>query len=270
VAHRIGHAGAEADLAVGSALRAWVSVADLDGYRAGLERSVEIYQGASLPYSVFSEGLLALVPFWRGNWEEARDSTQDLVARSRTRAVGVWTGTLWSQLFLFQCMLERTDAALPLLAEAEPLLPRGDEAATVGAWTALFGVIEGLAILGRSEESHQLYAAAVGGLRTGAVITHDGRRLLQTAAGIAAAAGGDWERAEHHYETALRQAHDIPFRSEQAEARRWYAEMLMARDRPEDRRRAAMLLDEAIRVYSELRMPRHRKLAETRMSTRRY
>jgi len=86
--------------------------------------------------------------------------------------------------------------------------------------------------------------------------------LLQKSAGIAAACGRQWEAAEQHFETAMRQAHDIPHKVERPEVRRWYAWMLLDRDAPGDRARARQLLDEAIAMYREIGMPHHLEMAE--------
>jgi hypothetical protein len=76
------------------------------------------------------------------------------------------------------------------------------------------------------------------------------------------AAGRQWAAAETHYQTALRQADEIPFVSEQAEARYWYARMLVDRDSPGDRVRAGELLNSAIKVYKKIGMPWHVERAE--------
>ena len=86
--------------------------------------------------------------------------------------------------------------------------------------------------------------------------------LLQTVAGMAAAAGKQWEEAEQHYQTALRQALDLPAVMEQAEVRRFYACMLIDRDGPGDRDKARELLTEAIEGYRRIGMPKHVEMAE--------
>jgi tetratricopeptide (TPR) repeat protein len=117
-------------------------------------------------------------------------------------------------------------------------------------------------VLGERERAAALYHQMLKAVATGTVLTlHGHHRLLQTAAGIAAAAGGQWERAEQHFETALRQAEEIPFRCEQAEARRWFAHMLLDRDAPGDAARARRYLDEAIVIYRQIGMPKHVELA---------
>ena len=82
------------------------------------------------------------------------------------------------------------------------------------------------------------------------------RVATRRAPACAAASGGQWEQAETHYQTALKQAHEIPFRSEQPEVRRWYAEMLLDRNAPGDRDKARTLLGEATGMYQTIGMPK--------------
>ena len=144
-------------------------------------------------------------------------------------------------------------------------LPIATQPNTIGAWTVLFGVVEGLAELGERDAAADLYPAVLDAIETGTLVDFDARRLLQTVAGIAAAAGGDWDAAETHYQTALRQAHEIPFRSEQPEVRRWYAHMLLDRNAPGDRDTARVQLGEAVEMYRAIGMPRHLALAGSRL-----
>jgi hypothetical protein len=89
------------------------------------------------------------------------------------------------------------------------------------------------------------------------------RRLIQTRAGIAAAAARRWERAEHHYQAALQVAEALPSRIEQADLRRLYARMLLERDQPGDRERAQTLLSKARDAYRAIGMPRYAALTST-------
>ena len=97
---------------------------------------------------------------------------------------------------------------------------------------------------------------------TGAIIRWNGYNLLQTTAGIAASCGAQWEKAEGHYETALRQANELPHKLEQPEVRRWYARMLIDRNGPGDRDKAFRLLTEAVTMYRKIGMPKHLGMAE--------
>jgi hypothetical protein len=86
--------------------------------------------------------------------------------------------------------------------------------------------------------------------------------LTARLAAMAAACGGRFTEAEAHFETALRQADELPHLIEQPEVRRWYAAMLLQRGETDDRARAGGLLAEAMAQYRALGMPRHVGLAE--------
>ena len=81
-------------------------------------------------------------------------------------------------------------------------------------------------------------------------------------AGMASAADGQWDKAEEHYQTALRQADEIPVVIEQPDVRRWYARMLIDRHAPGDREKAREMLAEAIAMYRNIGMPKHVEMAE--------
>jgi hypothetical protein len=123
--------------------------------------------------------------------------------------------------------------------------------------------VEGLVMLGERDRAAGLYPAVVDCYdRTGAICaTFDDGRLVHRAAGIAAAAGRQWEVAEGHFHTALRQAAELPHRPEEAHTRRWYGQMLLERDGPGDRQQAQGLLQLAVSDYERMGMRRHVELA---------
>ena len=140
------------------------------------------------------------------------------------------------------------------------------QANSLASWHLLMRVVEGLAVLGEGEQAAALYPVVLEALKLGAVSSWWAFPLIQRIAGIAAAAGGQWENAEEHYETALRQAHEIPHRLEQPEVRRWYAQMLLERDAPGDREKARRILEEAVAMFRELGMAKHLEMAETALA----
>ena len=81
-------------------------------------------------------------------------------------------------------------------------------------------------------------------------------------AGIAAGAGEQWDVAQAHFETALRQAHDLPHKTARPEVRRWYAQMLLDRNGAGDRDKARPLLGEATEMYQTIGMPKHLEMVE--------
>jgi tetratricopeptide (TPR) repeat protein len=165
-------------------------------------------------------------------------------------------------VFLCDCMAGRREPALSLLDKRRSAVPDAGTLNTIGSWCALFKVIEGLAMVGDSTHAATLYPLVVEALANDTVVTFDSSHLLDTVAGMAAAAGGRWDVAEAHYQTALRLADQMPFVSEQAEARYWYARMLVDRDAAEDRRNAKPLLEAALAIYRRIGMPWHVTRAE--------
>jgi tetratricopeptide (TPR) repeat protein len=178
----------------------------------------------------------------------------------------VLAGYDWAGLFYVRAYAGHKEAALAMLDERRGDLPRRGQANTWGAWTMLLAVVEGLAVLGEGREAAKLYPLVLEAIDSGPIMLWFSR-LLQTAAGIAAACGGQWEKAEEHYQTALRLAHELPVVIEQPEVRRWYARMLVDRSSPGDRDKARRLLTEAIAMYSQIGMPKHQEMAQALLSS---
>ncbi len=116
--------------------------------------------------------------------------------------------------------------------------------------------------LGERAHAAALYPLVVEGMATGSIVVFDGSHLLETVAGMAAFAGGDWRAAESHFESAIRTADTMPFVSEQAEARYWYARMRSERDGAGDRESAHALLELARAGYQSIGAGWHRERAD--------
>jgi tetratricopeptide (TPR) repeat protein len=203
--------------------------------------------------------MLGNVHFWRGRWQEAIENHEEA---ARLEPPGFLAGANWGGLFLTRAYVGDSDSALAMLEESRGNLPRPGQANRWGAWVMLVAVVEGLAVLGERDEAAQLYPLTLDAIATGVLAPWGGLRLLETTAGIAAACGGQWEKAEEHFQTALRQAHELPHKIEQPEVRRWYARMLIDRAQPGDRDKARELLTEAVAMYRQMGMPKHVEMAE--------
>jgi hypothetical protein len=79
-------------------------------------------------------------------------------------------------------------------------------------------------------------------------------------------AGRSWDHAEAHLRTALRQAEELPHVPEQAHTRRFFAQMLLERNRPGDQAEATRLAAEAADLYRRMGMARHVELAASGLS----
>ena len=128
--------------------------------------------------------------------------------------------------------------------------------------------VEALGVIGDREGAAGFYPLVREFIETtGVMLDVLALRLLERIAGIGAAAGGRLDLAEACFETALRQADELPCVIETAETRRFYAEMLLERNARGDRDRAHSLLDEALLVYRRIGMPRHEQLARALVAT---
>ncbi|MCH8814923.1 MAG: AAA family ATPase [Chloroflexi bacterium] len=262
LAARLGHVGAL--LAAGRS-RGWrelMLTPELDRFEAFAKSDLELCRSADVPWISNSYRYLGLADFWRGRWDEARKNFQEAASLEQ----GSLGGGDWGFLFLFKAYCGDKDEALAMLQQKMGDLPRSGQPNTNGAWIRLLTVVEGLALLSERESAAGLYSLVIEAIDTGAVVCPLGEKFLQTVAGIAAACGGQWQMAEKHYRTALRQAHELPHKMEQPEVRRFYARMLIDRGGQGDRDKAQELLTEAIDMYGQIGMPKHAEMAEDMMA----
>ncbi len=232
--------------------------ADLDRFEEFARGDLELSRSADMSFSG-SYAFLGLTDFWRGRWAQALESFQEAVRLEPPEGAG---RTQWGKVFSCMAYAGDRDAALAVLDEERANLPRPGRANTFARWGLLQAVVEGLAVLGERDEAAKLYPLVREAIDTGALMGWPNPRLFQTVAGMAAAAGGQWEKAEEHYEKALRLVHELPVVIAQPEVRRWYARMLIDRDAPGDRDKAFRLLTEAIAMYGQIGMPKHVEMAE--------
>jgi class 3 adenylate cyclase/tetratricopeptide (TPR) repeat protein len=263
LAARLGHLGALLIARRSRGVRELMLMADLDRYEKFARGDLEFCHSAGMPWISHSYSYIGLADFWRGRWQEALEHFQEAV---KLESLGPFAASDWALLFLWKAYSDDKREALAMLREKMGDLPRSGQRNTLGAWSMLSGVVEGLAVLGQRDEAAKLYPLVLEAIDTGALVRLWTCGLLQTVAGMAAAAGGQWGKAEEHYETALRQAHKLPVVMEQPEVRRWYARMLIDRDAPGDRDKARELLTEAVAMYRRIGMPKHVEMAQALLS----
>jgi len=123
----------------------------------------------------------------------------------------------------------------------------------------LLSAVEGLYVLGERDRAAGFYDLVVECIERTRTVCPDynDMRLPERAAGIAAAAGRRWDRAEAHFRTALRQAAELPHLPEAGHTRRFFAAMLLERDGAGDKAEAVTLIDEARDLYRTMGMPKH-------------
>jgi tetratricopeptide (TPR) repeat protein len=234
---------------------------DLAALEAFARADLEFVAGAGLPWGVQDLGWIGLARFLAGDWDAARASFEEGVARD---PVCPWNGWNRAQLFEYLAYVGDREAALALLENAEDnRLPKPGQANAWGRWVMLMSAVEGLYVLGEHDGAAGFYDLVVECIERTRTIcsSYYDMRLTERAAGIAAAAGRCWDDAEEHFRTALRQAGELPHLPEAAHTRRFFATMLLARDGPGDRAEAAQMATEAAELYRRMGMPRHLELA---------
>ena len=220
---------------------------------AGLERA----QAADLVNVGSNYRLVDLMQFLQGDWETGEASVRLAVEKEKAGVPSL------KGVSLAQLAVMRACAGDPTVLETlnDPnLLPCAGQPNTLGKWAVLSSYVQAAAQLGRREEIRDLYPLTREALETGVVLGRD-LSMWEAVAGMAATAGEQWDAADNHFQTALRQAEEIPHKIAQPEVRRAYARMLIDRDGPGDKEQARTLLDEAIDIYGQLGMPRHLDMA---------
>ena len=238
--------------------RDWFTLGDLSHLEVSVQHFRDVTVRTGMPWLMVPDSFSALARVWGGHWDLALEGARASNPGPRGSAFGI----SWSTLFLCECLIGHRETALRMFGERPRGLPQPGRPNTAGAWLMLNGIIEGMAVLGERKVAADLYPLALEEIKTSSVVSMTMSHLVETIAAIAAAAGRHWTSAEEHFETALKQAHEIPFRSEQPEARRWYAQMLLDRNASGDRDKAKTLLGEATEMYRSIGMPKHLEMVE--------
>jgi tetratricopeptide (TPR) repeat protein len=260
---RLGHEGARLSSERNEAIRAFMRTADLNEHEAFWQEDLVRCKRIGAPWISNSYNWLGQCLFWRGRWQEALEQFREA---ARLEPAGMLAGFDRSSLLFATASVGDEAGARALLEERREMIARAGQPNTLGAWAMLGTVVETLYLLGDKDEAFSLYATVLDNIGTGMLTRGVDLRLVQSVAGIAAIAGEQWKLAEEHFQTALRQAHEIPVVTEQPEVRRWYARMLIERNGPGDGDHASQLLDEAIAMYRKIGMPKHVELAEAMLA----
>jgi hypothetical protein len=264
IVQRLGHFGAAGTLQRTQFVRAAAARGDLAELDALLSE-----QGADpedlrvpgyLPRSLVLRGILE---FWRGHWPQAHAH----VAQSIDCAVPFWILSHHGMLMVLQAFFGEEDAVLDRLEHLQGRLPVPGRSNLIDAWNLAVSAAEAAGLLGQVEWSRRLYPLVTEALETGTLMRQYDGRLLETSAGIAAAAAGLDDRAEAHFEAAVTQSMALPNRIEIPQTRHFYARFLLRRGGADDVVRAVSLLEEAVDGYETIGMRRHSAWARESWAT---
>jgi tetratricopeptide (TPR) repeat protein len=202
-------------------------------------------------------GMEAMTRLWAGEWERAREIADEANAQP---IEGTMAGMEAAARMLVLVQSGDPGAHAAMDALQYRLCIAGQEN-QIGAWYAGMATLQAAAILGLLDRCAALYDCAVQLDRAGTHVVWD-LGLAEKHAAIAAAAGGQWDRAERHFDAAAARAEAIGDRLDLAELLRWRAQSRLWRDAPGDRAEAATLATAARDAYAGIGMKRHTGLAD--------
>jgi tetratricopeptide (TPR) repeat protein len=197
---------------------------------------------------------LGLAAHWRGNAERAEAQLRNAVELEPPGAFAGQSGSLLARHLAYQ---ERAAEVTELFesAKSQSKLPSLSRVNGIGSWSCMLGFVEAFYLCGLHEQAASLSPLLDRVLELGRRwITFDGR-LVETRAGLAAAAARRWDEAERYFGVAHSVAKEMSNRRELADLGRLHAQMLLDRGGTGDYERAAEMLEGALAAYREFGMP---------------
>jgi tetratricopeptide (TPR) repeat protein len=257
VAGRAGHHGA---LWSHEGLLHGIETARTGDIRRQLGYSAEALNGPIFRY--VSRTLVGIFGLYLGVVDQALE--QFATVGVEQPAAHFFQGMPEANLFTAAALAGQIDRAQALIPTVVPHLPVSGRRNIQGSFFALEAFATGLALIGDREASRGLYPLTLDYIRTGAVPSRlsVGPGNPQLAAALCADAAGMVDQARDHFETALRQARDVPIRILQPTVLYWYGRALSAAPNGAERARGRGMVEAALTDFRALEMVLHAKLAE--------
>lgn len=213
--------------------------------------SVDLFEEGGFPWGFISEGHFSANQLLLGDKPGARKAFDRAWAN---RLIGVsWSGADVCYWLSGKAHLGDTDIR-DAYETVRDGLPDANEVMSGGSVLLLEGCIEALVVAGEYKEAAKLYPAICNFVEQQTSLLAFTYGLHERFAGMAAAAGGEWNKAEKHYLAALNLAENLPHRVDQARLRYWYARMLLDKDGANEIERAERMLKEAQTLSEEMGM----------------
>ncbi len=251
IAGRLGHIGA-AFIVLCDQIREAAMLGDLSQVETLGPQILDIGERGGLPWRFVGYIYLGLAAHWRDNAERAEEQLRNAVEMEPPGAIGGQSGSLLARHLAYQ---GRTEEVMELFESARSRLPSLELTSGIGSWNGMLGFVEALYLCELFEEAAALSPLVEGVLKLGKRwIAFDGR-LVETRAGLVAAASRRWETAERYFGMAREAAEQMSNRLELADLGRLHARMLLERGDTSDYARAAEMLEEAAAAYRAFAMP---------------
>ena len=222
------------------------------------KKVIAMFSESGMPWTSAVIATAAAPAILAGDWETAE--TEILEAVDKAVDCPTFEGLETCQLLYLRTLMG-DPRAHELLDRYEAILPVRGQLNSLGSYHMLLFWVESAVLLGQDERAAPHYESVVDLIRRDTVTCYF-PMLIERIAGIAAMAGGQYDKAQAHFEASLELAKELAFVSELGDTRRWHAMMLLRRRAPGDRDMAQELLREAIAVYKRNGMPKHEEMAQ--------
>jgi hypothetical protein len=190
----------------------------------------------------------------RGDLDAALPFAEEAI---RLEPDSAWAGLGWAAKFVNRAMACEVDTCRGLLAEERARFPEPGEPVTAGRLMMLNAAVRGCAIVGLTEDAAALYPLVAARVDEMPIADFWDVTLAHRVAGMAASAAGMWDEADSHFVAARRQVDEFPNPLDLPHVLYWHAAMLLERGKPEDRKCAHEMLDEALAGFERFGVPWH-------------
>lgn len=236
----------------------FVAAGDLQGAERAAKEALAFGQACNAGWVFASQMRLGSILLFRGHREEPLSLLEQATNAPKSMASGGAEG-----LRAFAMVSLGHERAREACDTAMRFLPRPGTSRSLGSWTAVLYLTQALCLSGRREEAAGLQVEAE---KIALEWVCGGSVPARTVAGIAAACGLNWSRAEEHHRAAIARMDEIPDLTAQPIARYWYADMLAERGGPGDLESARLFLDRVIVKSEAIGLALYARLARERLA----
>jgi tetratricopeptide (TPR) repeat protein len=263
IAERLGHHGA-IFMVLSDRIRQAAILGDPSQVEALGPQIVDIAERGGLPWRYVGHIYLGLAAEWRGDGERAEAELRKAVELEPLSAYAGQSVALLARHLAFQ---GRADEVMELFrsAHAQSRWPSLDRVNSLGSWNCLFGFVEAFFLCDLQDQAAALFPLMARALELGTRWTTFDGGLMETHAGLIAAAAHRWEDAERQFAIAREVAEQMHNLLELADLSRLHARMLLDRGGTDDLARAAEMLKGALSAYRAFDMPAYAAEAERLM-----
>jgi tRNA A-37 threonylcarbamoyl transferase component Bud32/tetratricopeptide (TPR) repeat protein len=249
-----GHVSAAFKAEFDCASRRWLQTGDCDAFVRSLRPLLEVNVP---PYfheqAVWADALVRFETAADLDPASEMDGAMDRIGMSQ------WQDLQWAEQFRIEAQMQPRRAR-EILERYQDRLPASGRTSIGGIRLGVASMVEGFVTLGERDRAAALYPHLVALMDDGNVLTPIS--ITGCHAGIAAACGDDWSRAETHFEAARADAVRIGHAVGREDVARWHAWMLLQRRGPGDVERARSLLGEAMALAQGMGLVRRVRLSD--------